>query len=78
MTDEERKREAADEEIEDLEAPAAEQGDVIGGKVICAKPTNTCAPGNTTGVETYCGLPTCKATKSACGQTTSVILVYEQ
>jgi hypothetical protein len=77
MTDEERNREAADEEIEDLDAPAAAQGDVVGGRVICAKPTNTCAPGNTTGVETYCKLPTCNATKSACGQATTVILVYE-
>ena len=39
MTDEELKREAADEAIEDLEAPAGAQGDVVGGKVICAKPT---------------------------------------
>ena len=77
MTDEELKREAADEAIEDLEAPAAAQGDVVGGKVICAKPTNICAPGNTTSVETYCQVPTCKATKSACGQATSVVIVYE-
>ena len=35
MTDEELKREAADEAIEDLEAPAGAQGDVVGGKVIC-------------------------------------------
>jgi hypothetical protein len=77
MTEEERKREAADEEIEDLEAPGAAQGDVVGGRVICAKPTNTCAPGNTTGVETYCNLPTCKATHSSCGQATTVILVSE-
>jgi hypothetical protein len=31
VTDEERKREGADEEIEDLEAPAADQDDVAGG-----------------------------------------------
>ena len=34
MTDEERKQEGADEEIEDLEAPAAAQGDVVGGGCI--------------------------------------------
>jgi hypothetical protein len=77
MTDEEMRREGADEAIEDLDAPLAAQGDVVGGRVVCAKPTDVCAPGNTTGVETYCNKPTCSATKSACGQASSVILVYE-
>lgn len=35
MTDEERKREGAEEEIEDLEAPASAQEDVAGGGMAC-------------------------------------------
>jgi hypothetical protein len=36
MTDEQRKQEAVEEEIEDLEAPAEAQGDVVGGAgLIC-------------------------------------------
>lgn len=76
MTEEQRNREGDDEVIEDLEAPASAQGDVVGGKVICASPT--CAPGpGGTSVETYCSKPTCTATKSACGNASRTILVYE-
>ncbi len=44
MTDEERKEEGAEEAIEDLEAPAAAQEDVAGGKIQCKTPTcwDTC------------------------------------
>ena len=45
MTDEERKQEGADEEIEDLEAPAAAQGDVAGGG--CIDHTNHWCMGET-------------------------------
>jgi hypothetical protein len=76
MTEEERNKEGADEAIEDLEAPAGAQGDVVGGRVICAKPTCPGGPGGTS-VSTYCSLPTCKATKSACGEATFTILVYD-
>lgn len=64
MTDEERSQEGADEEIEDLEAPAAAQGDVAGG-LLC-RPTNRCAPVNTVVAcqppTQYCAPPTCHAT----------------
>jgi hypothetical protein len=50
MTDEERRREGAEEPIEDLEAPAAAQGDVVGGGMAChpagtcGRPSVVCAP----------------------------------
>jgi hypothetical protein len=56
MTDEERNDEGAEEEVEDLEAPAEAQEDVAGG----ACPANTCR------YTTYCLEQTCKATKRAC------------
>ena len=40
MTDEEREQEGAEEEIQDLEAPAEEQADVVGGAAL----TKTCIP----------------------------------
>ena len=50
MTDEERKQEDA-EDIEDLEAPAANQSDVIGGAAAkCISPTCPVHPPNATHV----------------------------
>ena len=65
MTDDERKQEGAEEPIEDLEAPAAEQGEVAGG-VVCA-PTNRCAPVHTVVKSChpptqFCQEPTCQVT----------------
>lgn len=68
MTDEERRQEGAEEEIEDLEAPAAAQSEVAGGIGIgpCA-PTNRCAPVNTVvncrAPTQVCGIPTCAKTE---------------
>jgi hypothetical protein len=42
MTDEERKQEAAEEEIEDLNAPAETQEDVVGGLTVSCR---CCGPG---------------------------------
>lgn len=52
MTDEKRKDEGHEEQIEDLEAPAEAQDDVAGG--LCASPTNICVQ------------PTCIDTKTDC------------
>lgn len=41
MTEDERSREGAEEQIEDLEPPAGRQEEVAGGE-ICAKPTTIC------------------------------------
>lgn len=64
MTEDERKREGAEEPIEDLEAPAAEQGEVVGG-ILC-RPTNACAPVNTVvsckKPTQLCAPPTCQET----------------
>ena len=63
MTDDERKQEGADEEIEDLEAPAEAQEDVAGGldaelDARCkATARKWCPP-----KPTYCSQPTCKTT----------------
>jgi hypothetical protein len=59
LTDEERRQEGAEDEIEDLEAPGAAQQDVAGGLGPC-RPTNDCAPNNT--LITHCELPTQKCT----------------
>jgi hypothetical protein len=77
MTAEERNREGADEAIEDLDAPASAQGDVVGGKVVCADPTCARSGPGASNVETYCSKPTCTATRSACGDLSRTILVYE-
>jgi len=68
MTDEERSREGAEEEIEDLEAPAAAQGEVAGG-IGCA-PTNACRPVNTV---VHCQPPTQYCHEPTCAET----MVYE-
>jgi hypothetical protein len=66
MTDDERKQEGAEEPVEDLEAPAEGQGEVVGG-VVCA-PTNACAPVHTVvkgcaSPTQFCQEPTCKVTR---------------
>jgi hypothetical protein len=70
MTDDERNDELAAESIEDLEAPAAAQGDVAGG-AMCADPT--CVGG--TKVEVYCELPTCRGTSQICLRNTASLIV---
>jgi hypothetical protein len=68
MTDDERKQEGLDEAIEDLEAPAVEQGDVAGGKELCASPT--CVARDTS-ISTFCAAgKTCAGTctRGTCGQ----------
>ena len=67
MTDEERSQEGGEDAIEDLEAPAAAQGDVAGGMGPC-RPTNACAPVNT--VVTHCSLPTQLCMEPTCKVTT--------
>ena len=62
MTDEEQAGEGVEEDIEDLEAPAATQRDVAGGVVVC-RPTNNC--GDDTLV-THCNLPTQKCESPTC------------
>jgi hypothetical protein len=67
VTDDERKQEGAEEPIEDLEAPAAEQRDVAGGVGVPCAPTNACHPVHTVVKgclypTQICGRPTCQAT----------------
>jgi hypothetical protein len=75
MTDEERKREGAEEEIEDLEAPAGSQGDVVGGAHCippsCAKPSN---------VVVVCSdiAASCKASTFGCDDGTHVVVIHAQ
>jgi hypothetical protein len=62
MTDKERKDEGAEETVEDLEAPAEDQSDVVGGRGKCTPPTKVAcdpAPHNT---RQGCVQPTCGAT----------------
>jgi hypothetical protein len=72
MTDEERRKEGAEEPIEDLEAPAESQDDVAGGApckgLSCITPSMRCA------------LPTCQDTKAQCmdAPATHDIVVYER
>jgi hypothetical protein len=74
MTDEEREQELAEETIEDLEAPAAAQGDVAGGKDQCATPT--CV--GHTAVKVYCRGVTCAATAQECPDiVTGVLILHE-
>ena len=71
MTDEELNAEGAGESIEDLEAPAAAQDDVAGGKTKCVTPT--CGGDST--VSTFCQGVTCSKTKSACALDTAAVVV---
>jgi hypothetical protein len=67
MTEEQHSPEGGEEAIEDLEAPAAAQEDVVGGIVQC-RPTNRCAPVNTVvhcpdNITQGCREPTCNVTE---------------
>jgi hypothetical protein len=67
MTDDERRDEGAEEAIEDLEAPATSQGDVVGGIGPC-RPTNNCKPVHTVvncpdKITQGCREPTCNVTE---------------
>jgi hypothetical protein len=66
VTDRERNEEAEQEPIEDLEAPAAAQDDLAGGKG-CGKPSVECMD------------PTCIATAAGCDKTkhTHDIIVWD-
>jgi hypothetical protein len=74
MTDEERDQELAADTIEDLEAPAAEQGDVVGGRDQCATPT--CV--GHTAVKVYCRGVTCTATAQECPDILTGILIVKE
>jgi hypothetical protein len=69
MTDEERREEGNEEAVEDLEAPAAAQGDVAGGQLCgvhsCGSPSMVC-------------VGTCKLTKADCTQLSRRVIIYEQ
>jgi hypothetical protein len=76
MTDEERKREGAEEEIEDLEAPAAAQEDVAGGGMAC-HPSPTC--GRPSAVCDPEGAPgSCEITQAFCQLKSRKIVVMAQ
>lgn len=72
MTDEEREQEGAEEDVEDLEAPAKQQEDVAGGAGCqggsCGKPSLRCEGG------------TCVITEALCTEKTATrdVVVYEQ
>ncbi|HEY2600447.1 MAG TPA: hypothetical protein VGI67_02750 [Thermoleophilaceae bacterium] len=74
MTDEERQDEAAEEEIEDLEAPAAAQEDVAGGANECIFPS--CHNPNTRLV-VMCRPPSCSDTTNDCLQNSHALIVHE-
>ena len=75
MTDAENRAEGAEESIEDLEAPAAAQGDVAGGVIKCVTPT--C--GGDSSVSTFCQGATCtrQTTESKCSLQTAAVVVHE-
>jgi hypothetical protein len=72
MTDEERRREGAADDIEDLEAPAGSQADVVGG-AHCIKPS--CARNSDVVVACSDITATCKASTFNCDNATHVIIV---
>jgi hypothetical protein len=67
--DEQRGEEGREEAIEDLEAPAAAQGDVAGGQLCgarsCGRPSMVC-------------VGTCQETMAKCDQLSKRVVVYEQ
>jgi hypothetical protein len=69
MTEEE--REAAEETIEDLEAPVGAQRNIAGGITYCVGPTCNQA----TTVSTFCHHPTCSKTSASCQMETSAVVV---
>jgi hypothetical protein len=71
MTDAERTNELAEEQVEDLEAPADAQADVAGGAVHCLPPT--CHGDSNIGQ--LCVGATCSATKTSCELDTGTIVV---
>jgi hypothetical protein len=75
MTDEERRREGAEDEIEDLEAPARSQDDVMGG-AHCIPPS--CA--KNTDIVVACSdlSPSCKASTFGCQDGSRVIVIHAQ
>ena len=73
MTDEEREREGAEEPIEDLEAPAGEQADVVGG-AHCLPPS--CAGDSKVIVACSDLSHTCKATDWNCVDNTKAIVIH--
>jgi len=75
MTDEERMREGAEEEIEDLEAPAGATGDIVGG-AHCIPPS--CA--QNTDIVVACSdlSKSCKASTFGCQDGTHVIVIHAQ
>jgi hypothetical protein len=75
MTDEEHQREGAEEQIEDLEAPAASQGDVVGG-AHCIEPS--CARNSDVVVACSDLTPSCKASTFGCQNGTHVIVIHAQ
>jgi len=72
MTDEEREAEAAEEAIEDLEAPAAAAGDVKGG----ACPGRTCIDDSEQVM--YCLGETCEDTETECAVHSDVLVMHVQ
>ena len=73
--DEENIDEAAAEEVEDLEAPAAALDNVAGGAMGCIPPS---CLSKDSGVVTLCNAPTCKDTKDPiCDSGTHVVIVHE-
>jgi hypothetical protein len=68
MTDEQKREEGAEEAIEDLDAPAAAQGDVVGGK--------KCEPVSC-GYTVLCLGGTCKLTKTTCEDTSRKVIVFD-
>jgi hypothetical protein len=74
VTEDERNDEAAEDVVEDLEAPAAAQEDVAGGKMGCIPPSCIAKASDRI---TLCDLPTCTATRAECGADTHDIIVHE-
>ncbi len=69
MTEEELREEGAEEAIEDLEAPAAAQEDVAGGRALCG-PKSCGHP------SLVCQSPTCTRTVTNCSQLSQRIDIY--
>ncbi|HEY2600446.1 MAG TPA: hypothetical protein VGI67_02745 [Thermoleophilaceae bacterium] len=70
MTDEERRDEAAEEQIEDLDAPAEQLEDVAGGGKLCG-------PKSCGNPSMICIGPTCHASGVACTNLSHKVEVYE-
>jgi hypothetical protein len=75
MTDEDREREGAEEPIEDLDAPAEAQGDVVGGGMACS-PRPTCGRPSVVCAADQPG--SCEVTKAFCELNSRRIVVAAQ